>query len=483
MKMEEEHQNKDQDQLQNTEEIVADAHWYDEYVETFKNVIDLRDGLDRYGTITKIRKNIHLKGDNIWLLICAIMVASIGLDQSSVAIIIGGMLISPLMYPILGLGLSIAMNDREHLIKSIKSFSIAVLVSLVTSFLYFSITPFGMENAEILARTQPDIRDVFVGFFGGVAGIVAGSRKDVSSAIPGVAIATALLPPLCVAGFGLAKFNLSIFAGAFYLFLMNTFFIMIATYLVVRYLKFPYKQHATEKQRKRARTYIVIAAALMIIPSFIFLGRSLKKVNEKNHARAFVEDNFAKDSHINIIKWDLIQKDTFKLMAITCHIDDKLSEIEIDSLTHLLATKYRLKKTVLKLSQIEATEDEISQMQDDQSEFKSDIEKSLDNFQMLINEKEKEISQLKDEVNEIQSDSIVFEKLQEVLKIWYPDIKNISVGEMWHTNFEEQNQQLTLVLDWEKRYYQSVLRNRAEKIINYTMVEYPFLDTLYILHQ
>ncbi|MCB0501280.1 MAG: DUF389 domain-containing protein, partial [Bacteroidetes bacterium] len=235
----EENEKKNQEEVNDTNEQETNTPWYHEYIETLKNIIDLRDGLDRYGTITSIRKNIHLKGNNVWMLVCSIMVASIGLDQSSVAVIIGGMLISPLMYPILGLGLSVAMNDKENLIKSVKNFSIAVVVALVTSVIYFAITPFGMENSEILARTQPDLRDVFVGFFGGIAGIVAGSRKDVSSAIPGVAIATALLPPLCVAGYGLANFDLVIFGGAFYLFLMNTFFIMIATYLVVRYLKFP----------------------------------------------------------------------------------------------------------------------------------------------------------------------------------------------------------------------------------------------------
>lgn len=479
----EENEKKNQEELNDTNEQEANAPWYREYIETLKNIIDLRDGLDRYGTITSIRKNIHLKGNNVWMLVCSIMVASIGLDQSSVAVIIGGMLISPLMYPILGLGLSVAMNDKENLIKSVKNFSIAVVVALVTSVIYFAITPFGMENSEILARTQPDLRDVFVGFFGGIAGIVAGSRKDVSSAIPGVAIATALLPPLCVAGYGLANFDFAIFGGAFYLFLMNTFFIMIATYLVVRYLKFPYKQHATEAQRKRARQYMVIAAALMILPSIGFLIRSVKEVRAENHVRAFIADSFEKNEHINVITSAFVERDTSKAINITLQIDDRLSQEQIDSLKHLMKTKYKIKNTALNLTQIEVTEREISEIKDDQSAFKSDIEKALDNFKTMISEKDKQLSELKDAQNEMNADSIVFVKLKDVLKIWYPDLKEISVGEMWTSDFEDQNKTLTIVLGWEKKYYQSVLKERSEKVTTYVLNEFPFLDTVFIQQQ
>lgn len=462
------------------EEQEIDEPWYAEYWETLKNIIDLRDGLDRYGTITSIRKNIHLKGNNVWMLVCSIMIASIGLDQSSVAVIIGGMLISPLMYPILGLGLSIAMNDRQNLVKSLKSFSIAVIIALITSVIYFAITPFGLANAEILARTEPDLRDVFVGFFGGIAGIVAGSRKDVSSAIPGVAIATALLPPLCVAGYGLANLDLAIFGGAFYLFLMNTFFIMIATYLVVRYLKFPYKQHATEEQRKRARRYIVIAAALMILPSIGFLIRSAKEVRQENQVRAFIDENFHRNEHINVITSAFVNRDTIKCIDITLQIDDRFNNSQIDSLTNLMKTKYKLKNTALNLTQIEVTEKEISEIKDDQSAFKSDIEKALDNFKSLISEKDKQLNDLKNTQNEMQADSIVFAKVKNVLKIWYPDLEQISVGEMWHSNYKDQDKTLTIVLDWEKKYYQSVLKERSEKITTYVLNEFPFLDTIYI---
>lgn len=457
--------------------------WYYEYKKIFEDVIDLRDGLDRYGTITSIRKNLHLKGINVWLLICSIMVASIGLDQSSVAVIIGGMLISPLMYPILGLGLSIAMNDQENFVVSLKNFSVATAVALGTSFIYFLVTPFGLENAEILARTQPDVRDVFVGFFGGIAGIVAGSRKDVSSAIPGVAIATALLPPVCVAGYGLANFNLAIFGGAFYLFILNTFFIMIATFLVVRYLKFPYKQHASEKLRKKAQYYIASASFLIIIPSFFFLFNSLKAVREKNDIRRFVEDNFERNNHINVINWGFEKKDTVNVLSVTCQIDDKLSEAQEDSLALVMAKNYKLKNVKLKLTQIEATEDEMSQMRDDQTALKTDVEKALEQFTLLINEKDKKIDNLEDEVLFYQADSIMFNDLKDKLKIFYEDIDEIYFGQLWHSDFNKEQKQIWLILEWKKRLYKSVLDERTEILTNYVMSEFKHLDTVYVKHQ
>lgn len=162
----------------------------------FSKILDLSEGLDRKGTVEKIRKNIETRGANVWLLISAIMIASIGLDLNSPAVIIGAMLISPLMSPILGIGLSIGINDRKTLGLSIRHFAIAIAVSLITSVIYFLITPFGNLGSEIAARTTPTALDVMVAFFGGIAGIIAVTRKDLINAVPGVAIATALLPPL-----------------------------------------------------------------------------------------------------------------------------------------------------------------------------------------------------------------------------------------------------------------------------------------------
>ena len=179
---------------------------------------------DEMETIDYISKNVEFKGANLWILIFAILVASVGLNVNSTAVIIGAMLISPLMGPIMGVGLAAGINDFELLKKSLKNLGIAIAISIITSTIYFSFTPLNDAQSELLARTEPSIWDVLIALFGGLAGIVAGSRKEKSNAIPGVAIATALMPPLCTAGYGLATGNVYYFFGAFYLFFINSVF-------------------------------------------------------------------------------------------------------------------------------------------------------------------------------------------------------------------------------------------------------------------
>ncbi|HSA57090.1 MAG TPA: DUF389 domain-containing protein, partial [Gemmatimonadaceae bacterium] len=183
--------------------------------------MSLAAGTDREGTVTRVRADVPLRGTNIWLLICSALLACIGLDTSSAAVIIGAMLISPLMAPILGIGVGVGINDRTLMRSALTSFGGATLASLLTATLYFLVTPLGELTPELRSRTIPTLLDVGVAFFGGVAGIVAGSRREKTVAIPGVAIATALMPPLCTAGFGLASGLFSVFFGAIYLFFIN----------------------------------------------------------------------------------------------------------------------------------------------------------------------------------------------------------------------------------------------------------------------
>ena len=172
-------------------------------------LIDLREDTDAQGTIDSVRKYVELRGYNVWILISSAVIASIGLDMNASAVIIGAMLISPLMSPILGIGLSVGINDRQLLSQALHNFVIAIVVTLLTSFIYFyAISPFSLPTEEIMSRTKPTILDVVVALFGGIAGIVAGSHKDKTNALPGVAIATALMPPLCAAGYGLSLIHI-----------------------------------------------------------------------------------------------------------------------------------------------------------------------------------------------------------------------------------------------------------------------------------
>ena len=254
-----------------------------------KDRFDLEEGKeDELETIDYISKNVDFKGANLWILIFAIFVASIGLNVNSTAVIIGAMLISPLMGPIMGIGLAAGINDFELLKRSLRNLAVAVFISILTSSLYFYITPIHDAQSELLARTEPTIWDVLIALFGGLAGIVAGSRKEKSNAIPGVAIATALMPPLCTAGYGLASGNLLYFFGAFYLFFINSVFISLSTYLIVRFMKYPKKQFLDPKKEKRVQTYITIFTLLTIIPSIYLAYGIVRQSIWNQQAKDFV---------------------------------------------------------------------------------------------------------------------------------------------------------------------------------------------------
>lgn len=217
-----------------------------------------------------IEKDVIFKGTNLWILVFAIFVASIGLNMNSTAVIIGAMLISPLMGPINGMGYSLATYDFPLFQKAIKNFGFAVMASLIASTLYFTISPVSTAHSELLARTSPTIYDVLIALFGGLAGIVAMSSKQKGNVIPGVAIATALMPPLCTAGYGLATFNLNYFFGAFYLFTINTVFIALSSVLVSQLLKFPIRTLVNETQKKKVNRWVSFVILITIVPSIYF---------------------------------------------------------------------------------------------------------------------------------------------------------------------------------------------------------------------
>ncbi|GAB4423278.1 MAG: TIGR00341 family protein [Bacteroidia bacterium] len=294
------------------------------------DVINLRDTTDVRGTIDSIRNSITIKGYNVWILACAAMLASIGLDTNSVAVIIGAMLISPLMSPILGIGLSVGINDREHLILALKNFSVAVGSSLLVSMVYFSITPLGSPTPEIMNRTYPTVLDVLVAIFGGVAGIVAGSRKDKTNAIPGVAIATALMPPLCVAGYGIAKWRWEIFAGALYLFFINAVFISLSTYVIVRFLRFPYVEYMDEKAHRRAVRWIAAFALIVIVPSLFFMYNVYRKVRLESSIQAFIDKEVNNRYH-EAVKYEYELGDTLKTLSLAI-LGPPLTQDSIDGL-------------------------------------------------------------------------------------------------------------------------------------------------------
>src|SRR5690606_23140691 len=239
---------------------------------------------------------------NLWILACAIIIASIGLNVNSTAVIIGAMLISPLMGPIVGAGFALGTYDFALLRKSIKNLLISTLVSLFVSAVYFYLSPFKDVQSELLARTSPNIYDVLIAFFGGLVGVIAITRVEKGNPIPGVAIATALMPPLCTAGYGIATFNLSYFAGAFYLYSINCFFICIATFLVVKYLKYPAVNYKSIRYAKQIRLGITTLILIMIIPSFYLAYRLWNEKKFTKTVERFINTELVNNGYMVIYK-------------------------------------------------------------------------------------------------------------------------------------------------------------------------------------
>src|SRR5690606_13775685 len=249
----------------------------------------IRNNTDQVATKESIIDDIAFKGHTAWILMCSVFIASVGLNANSTAVVIGAMLISPLMRPILGIGYSLAVNDIDTLKRSLKNFAVMVILSILTAFLFFKFFPLRDESSELLARTAPDIRDVLIAFFGGLALVIARAKKGtIASVIFGVAIATALMPPLCTVGFGLAIGNWEYAFGALYLFTINTIFIGLATFLVLKILRFPMVRYANSKRRRLVAQLASLLAIAVMIPAGYTFYKVWQESVFKNQAKQFI---------------------------------------------------------------------------------------------------------------------------------------------------------------------------------------------------
>ncbi|WP_281541047.1 DUF389 domain-containing protein [Maribacter aestuarii] len=257
-------------------------------------LLNIRTNTDQAATKEAIIADIPFKGHTSWILVCSIFIASIGLNANSTAVVIGAMLISPLMGPILGIGLSVGINDIDTLKRSLKNFAVMVVLSVLTAFLFFKFFPLQEESSELLARTAPDIRDVLIAFFGGLALVIARAKKGtIASVIFGVAIATALMPPLCTVGFGLAIGNWEYAGGAMYLFTINTIFIALATFLIIKLLRFPMVRYVNSKRRRLIGRLASVLAVAVMIPASITFWNVFQESLFRKAANEFISENIA----------------------------------------------------------------------------------------------------------------------------------------------------------------------------------------------
>lgn len=259
---------------------------------SLRSLVSMGDQIDSAAASRSIRENVQFKGVNVFILAFAILIASLGLNLNSIPVIIGAMLISPLMGPILGFGLGLGTNDTGLIRTSLANFGIMVAISICVSTVYFLISPLNLTSqTELLARTNPTIYDVLVALFGGAAGMFENARRDKGQVLSGVAIATALMPPLCTVGYGIAHLNLHFIAGALYLFIINSIFIALATILVVKYLHFPSALTMDDEKSKKQKRIIGVIMFIIIIPSIFSAVNIIKSSNFDRSVQTLVEKN------------------------------------------------------------------------------------------------------------------------------------------------------------------------------------------------
>lgn len=298
--------------------------------------------------LTSIKKSTDFVGPNLWTLIFAIFIASIGLNVNSTAVVIGAMLISPLMGPITGVGVGLGINDFDLVKRGARNLFIATIISILTSSLYFWITPLHHAQSELLSRTTPSLWDVFIALFGGLAGIVGVTRKEKGNVIPGVAIATALMPPLCTAGYGIATGNFLYFIGALYLYTINSIFICTSSFFVVRLLNFSKKHFEDKKTERRVSRYIWIILVITVLPSIYLAYFIVDKSIFSNNAETFVQREFNfKNTQVvsKKYKYDRKQKEIELLL-----IGYELPSASLDTIKNHLEN-YGLKNTKLVIHQ------------------------------------------------------------------------------------------------------------------------------------
>lgn len=364
---------------------------------------------DRHKVLENVKANISFRGSNLWILACAIVVASIGLNVNSTAVVIGAMLISPLMGPIVGAGFGLGIYDFDLLKRALKNLVIATIVGLTVSTVYFYLSPFKETQSEILSRTSPNIYDIFIAFFGGLVGVIAITRVEKGNPIPGVAIATALMPPLCTAGYGLAVGNFSYFFGAIYLYSINCVFICIATFLIVKYLKYKPVKQVDEQRAKKVRYAMTSLILVMIIPSiyFAYILIEEKKFNQK--IERFITNEFTNKGYTILYKKIITNVVPKKIELV--FLTKKITNNELKALNQKL-TNYGIANTQLKIRQ-------------DTVDIKKYISNQINFEKSILNEKDLLIANLGKQIKKNLYDN---KAILAEAKIIFPEIENLSIS-------------------------------------------------------
>lgn len=444
----------------------------------FKELLDIRHDTDKQTTIQSVKDNIAVKGHTAWILVFSILIASIGLHVSSTAVVIGAMLISPLMGPILGVGLSIGINDIDTLKRSLINLGVMLGLSLLTSFAFFSIPIFQEETPELFARTQPNILDVMIAISGGLALIVAISRPSPqTNTVAGVAIATALMPPLCTAGYSLAIQNLDYFWGSMFLFLINTTFIALATFVIVKYLRFPMVKYINSKKRKNiARTASFFAILVLAGSIYTFYDLILQKRFQQTYENL---NKTIKDDGYVVIDKDKTDIN-FKEKQITFTVygksvsdeDEKRWRESLNEGVKLIVNKGKDDKKLM--NEFQSMKDQFAENQ-----------KLVEGRDEMLRKKEETLESKTKRINYLESklnNRIPFLKISEEAKINYEGLEEISYSHRIKTNFSRVDTLAIFNVKWFDSISVKVIKIEEVKLQKWLKTRLS-LDTLLVVKE
>lgn len=392
------------------------------FSEYIKRIINPARDVDKTAAQNYIYSNVQFRGANVWILFFAVIIASVGLNVNSIPVIIGAMLISPLMGPIMGIGMALGINDMAFLRKSLRNLCVMTIVSIVASTLFFAVTPLSLdEPTELLARTNPTIYDVFIALFGGFAVIVEVCRKERGTAIAGAAIATALMPPLCTVGYGIANANFTYFIGALYLYFINSVFIILATFLIVRVLKFPFVNIADPLKRKKVHHAITAFIIILIIPSIYSAIIVIQETRFNQVAKSFVAENkYLENSYINDYK--AIHR-AHKPSIISISIaGEKLSQADISKLNRSMS------EHGLSPEQLEIQHNVIFTNNNSGAAGKQVVESLLQQNEREVQRREAEIKKLEQELKQFHNKEFPYKQIAKELLAQYPTLVSMTLA-------------------------------------------------------
>lgn len=382
-----------------------------------REIAYIQDVIDTQDATEKIKGNIWFRGPNVWILAFSIIIASVGLNVNSTAVIIGAMLISPLMGPIIGIGLALGTSDVLLLKNAAKNLLIMICISLLASCIYFLVSPLQLVNpTELEARTSPTIYDVLIALFGGFAGILESCRKEKGTVLAGVAIATALMPPLCTAGYGLAHANWHFFSGASFLFLINCVFIILATYVMAKYFHFKDTIYSDDKLRKRTKTIMTVVTLMVVIPSVLSAVSVVRNNNFERSVQQFINNN------------KMVGKAYIYEYKVHTHRGRKadlffagqaLTEDEIAGI-YESAEKYGISK-----DQLDIQEHAMGGREEATDKL---LESIYERNDKELSQKNARIKELEAELSSIRTEAIPYAQISREIRFNYPEIQEITIG-------------------------------------------------------